>query len=205
MKRMLLLAVASVTGIFVNAQLLTWSPAFPKENDPSQTLVITMNATRGNQSLLNYSTASDVYVHIGVITTASASATDWKHVPFTWGTTSAAANASSAGANKWQYSITGSLRTFFNITDPNETILKIAILFRNGNGSKKQANADNSDMYVPVYSSNSLAIQIYRPAKQPTYFPVAEPQNWTVGTVFQFGAIVNKSATVKFYNNGNLL
>src|SRR6266498_5297015 len=162
MKRMLLLTIATVAGFVLNAQLLTWSPPFPKENDPSQTLVITTDATKGNQGLLNYSPTTDVYVHIGVITTSSTSSADWKHSLFTWGTTTAAANAPFAGTNKWQFTITGSLRTFFNVTDPNEIILKIAILFRNGKGSNAQRNADGGDMYVPVYG-NTLAVRIDQP------------------------------------------
>src|ERR1041385_1964479 len=127
MKRTLLLFIAIAISVFVNAQLLSWTPPFPKENDPSQILVITTDATKGNQGLLNYSSSTDVYVHIGVITNKSASTTDWRYSLFTWGTTNASANAPSAGTNKWKFTITGSLRSFFNITDPTETILKIAI------------------------------------------------------------------------------
>jgi len=204
MKRMLLLSIAAVIGFVANAQLLTWTPPFPKENDPSQTLVITVDAAKGNQGLLNYTPATDVYVHIGVITTASANSTDWKHVPFTWGSTTAAANAPSSGTNKWQYTITGSLRTFFNITDPNETILKIAILFRSGNGNKKQANTDNSDMYIPVYNNN-LAVRIDQPPLQPKYIPVPETTNWIVGTNFSITANANKPSVMKLYHNGTVI
>src|SRR5512133_2857406 len=101
MKRMLLWAIATVAIFSANAQLLTWSPPFPQENDPSQTLVITMDATKGNQGLLGYTLLTDVYVHIGVITNLSTSSSNWKYTPFTWGTTTAAANAASAGTNKW--------------------------------------------------------------------------------------------------------
>jgi 1,4-alpha-glucan branching enzyme len=204
MKRMLLSVVAVIAGLIVNAQLLSWTPPFPKENDASQTLIITVDATKGNQGLLNYSPASDVYVHIGVITTSSTNSSDWKHSLFTWGTTTPAANAPSAGTNKWQYTITGSLRTFFNITDPNETILKIAILFRNGNGSKAQRNSDGGDMYVPVYNNN-LSVRIDQPPFQPKYIPVAEPQNWIVGTNFSVTANANKLSNMKLYHNGNLI
>ncbi|HLO37818.1 MAG TPA: hypothetical protein VK173_04990, partial [Lacibacter sp.] len=204
MKRMLLLAIATAASFFLNAQLLTWSPPFPVENDPSQTLVITVDATKGNQGLLNYTPATDVYVHIGVITTKSTSSTDWRYAPFQWGTTTAAANAPSSGTNKWQFTITGSLRTFFGITDPTETILKIAILFRTGNGGKKQANADNSDMYVPVYNSN-LAVRIDQPASQPKYTSIPETQNWIVGTGFSITANANKPSAMKLYHNGNII
>jgi 1,4-alpha-glucan branching enzyme len=204
MKRMLLLAIATAAVFIVHAQLLTWTPPFPKENDPSQTLVITMDATKGNLGLQNYTPVTDVYVHIGVITNLSTSGSDWKHSVFTWGTTTTAANAPSAGTNKWKYTITGSLRTFFGITDPNETILKIAILFRNGSGASAQRNADQSDMYIPIYGSN-LAVRIDQPATQPKYVPVPETQTWTVGTAISVTANANKPSAMKLYHNGSVI
>lgn len=204
MKRLLLLSTALGLAFCMNAQLLSWTPPFPKENDPSQTLTITVDATKGNRGLLNYSPTTDVYVHIGVITNQSSGATDWKHVLFQWGSATAAANAPFAGTNKWKYTITGSLRTFFNITDVNETILKIAILFRSGNGNKKQANADNSDMYVPVYT-NDLAVRIDQPPFQPKYVPLPEPQGWIVGSGFSVTANASKVSNMKLYHNGTMI
>ncbi|MFZ1328319.1 MAG: hypothetical protein WAW27_04775, partial [Chitinophagaceae bacterium] len=52
----------------VRAQLLTWTPNFPKDND---NIVITVDAAKGNLGLNNYSPTSDVYVHTGVITNLS--------------------------------------------------------------------------------------------------------------------------------------
>lgn len=172
MKRCLLAIVLLYSSITANAQLLRWSPAFIQ--DTSAIVTITCDASKGNKGLLNYTPLTDVYVHIGVITTASTSSSDWKYVPFTWGTTNAAANAPSAGQNLWKYTITGGLRNFFNITNSAEKILKIAILFRNGSGSIKQTNTDGSDMYIPVYD-NGLYARIDTPLKQPTYTPILEP------------------------------
>lgn len=204
MKRLLLLFVVATTVCVAHAQLLTWTPPFPTENNAAQNLVITVDATKGNQGLLNYTPLTDVYVHIGVITNKSTSASNWKYVPFTWGTTTAAANAPSAGSNKWQFTINGSLRSFFGITDPTETILKIAILFRNGSGTKKQANADNSDMYIPVYGSG-LAVRIDNPPSQPKYTPTPEPQTWTVGSSFIITANASVPSTMKLYHNGTVI
>ena len=134
MKRLLLFVVTVLCVVISQAQLLTWTPPFPKENDPSQTLEITVDATKGNQGLLNFS--GDVYVHIGVITNKSANGDDWKYVPFQWATSPANGKAASLGNNKWKYTIAGSLRTFFGITDATETIQKIAILFRNADGTR---------------------------------------------------------------------
>ena len=114
------------------SQLLSWSPDFIRE--ASTPVVITMDATKGNQGLLNYTPTSDVYVHIGVITNLSTSSSDWKYVNSVWGTTNPTFQATYLGSNKWSYTITGGLRTFFGMSNPAETIQKIAILFRSGNG-----------------------------------------------------------------------
>jgi 1,4-alpha-glucan branching enzyme len=201
MKKWLLALAAACCSLLLNAQLLTWTPPFPKENDPAQTLVITVDATKGNQGLLNYTPTTDVYVHIGVITNQSTGSGDWRHVPFTWGSTNASANAVYLGANKWKFTITGSLRTFFNITDPAETIQKIAILFRNGNGNSAQRNGDGSDMYVPVYGNN-FRVRIDQPASQPKYAATPEIQTWVVGTSFTITANASATANLKLYHNG---
>ncbi|MCW3073414.1 MAG: hypothetical protein JWP69_483 [Flaviaesturariibacter sp.] len=197
MKRLLLLLLTLGSVLNTSAQLLTWTPPFPKEDDAAQSFVITMDATKGNQGLLNHTPTSDVYVHIGAITTTSNGG--WSHVPFTWATTPAAAQATYIGNNKWTYTFTGSLRTFFNLA-AGENLLKVAILFRNGAGTKKQTNIDGSDMYVPIYTS-SLAVRIDQPGKQPTFTPVAEPQAWSVGTSFSITANANKPSTLKLYHN----
>ncbi len=199
----LLLVLITVLGMFqAQAQLLKWTPPFPVESDPSQTLVITLDASKGNQSLLNYSATSDVYVHIGAITNLSNNA--WVYVPFTWGTTNAAASATYIGNNKWTFTITGSLRTFFGITNANEQVLRIALLFRNGSGAIAQRNTDGSDMFVPLYSS-ALAVRIDDPPSQPKAIRVAEPQSWVLGTAFPVTANANKSSTITIYHNGNII
>ena len=62
----------------------------------------------------------------------STSSSDWKYVNSVWGTTNPTYQATYLGSNKWSYTITGGLRTFFGMSNPAETIQKIAILFRNG-------------------------------------------------------------------------
>ncbi|GAA4342651.1 alpha-amylase family glycosyl hydrolase [Flaviaesturariibacter amylovorans] len=202
MKRLLLAVFALLTVAGAQAQLLSWNPPFPRENDNSQSLVITVDATKGNQGLLNYTPNSDVYVHIGVITSASTSPSDWKYTKFTWGTTNAAANAPYVSANKWQYTITGSLRTFFGITNASETIQKIAILFRNGAGSRVQRNTDGGDMYIPVYPTGSFQTRVDEPFRMPNYTMTAETQNWSVGTAFNVKGSASTASSMKLYHNG---
>src|SRR6185436_17158222 len=125
------------------AQLLTWSPDFPKDND---NISITVDATRGNQGLLNYNPVSDVYIHTGVITNLSTSATNWRYVKFNqnFNTPNPQLQAVSLGNNKWKFDISN-IRAYYGVP-AGETILRIAILFRSGNGNTVQRNADGSDM-----------------------------------------------------------
>jgi len=195
-----LLFSIAFTAFTAGAQLLTWTPDFAKDND---NITITMDASKGNQGLLNYATPGDVYVHIGVITSASTSATDWRYSKFTWATTTAAAQATSLGGNKWSYTITN-IRAFFNApagVPSGEVIQKIAILFRNGTGTVVQRNADASDMFIPVYD-NTIATRFTAPLFQPTFNRIPEPITKQVGDNIQLTAIANKTSTMKLFLNG---
>jgi 1,4-alpha-glucan branching enzyme len=205
MKKIILLLSVLFSLSFSHAQLLSWMPSFPVENDAATNVVITVDATKGNQGLFNYTPTTDVYVHIGVITNKSTTPTDWQHSLFAWGSTTAAAQCTYLGNNKWQYTITGGLRSYFGIADVTEHIQKIAILFRNDNGSKKQANADGSDMYVPVYDNNNIAVRFTDPLLQPLYIPQPEPLTKSVGDNINLVAIANKTSTMKLYLNGTVI
>lgn len=188
---------------YANAQLLNTSPGFIQET--SSPIVITADATKGNQGLKDYTPTTDVYVHIGAITSKSASSSDWKYLPYTSFTTATpAANCAYIGNNKWTFTINTSLRSFFGITDPTESIKKIAILFRSGNGSKKLANADGTDMYITVYDA-SLNVRIDMPPSQPLFTPVIEPITKVVGDALTITANASQSSTIALYFNGNLL
>lgn len=200
MKRLLLLVMTVFCAVAIHAQLLTWSPSFPIENSP---LEITMDATKGNQGLLNFTGA--VYVHIGAITSKSANGDDWKYVPFQWGTAPSNGAAVSLGGNKWKFTLPGSIRSFFNISDPAETVQKVAILFRNADGSRVQRNADGSNMYVPVYPANAFAVRLTQPAKEPKLVPAPEPQTWAIGSAITVSADASKASAMKLYHNGAVI
>lgn len=186
--------------IDASAQLLSSSPLFIKETDNNVEIIA--DASRGNQGLLNHTPVSDVYVHIGVITNLSSSPSNWRYVPAfsSWGTTNSQIQATSLGGNKWKYIFTGNLRSFFNITDPSEKILKIAILFRNGAGNKKLANADNSDMYVPVYEAGLYA-RIDQPYRDAKYIPASEPITAIAGDAVSVTGVSSQTSALKIYHN----
>ena len=188
--------IALVISISIHAQLLTWSPAFPKDQD---VIKITVDATRGNKGLLDYK--ENVYVHIGLITSASRNATDWKYAPFTWGGTATASQAVAIGNNKWQFTI-NNIRRFFNVPS-NESIKNIAILFRAGGCSNcaAQRNADGSDMYIPVYDEG-LYVKFEKPGFQPFIIPAPDPLKVIVGDFIDVKMVSSKLSSMELQVNG---
>ena len=203
MKRLLLVISILILSFQSYSQLLSWSPDFIQDN--STPVVITADATKGNAGLMDYSSTSDVYVHTGVITNLSSSSTDWKYVKFNqnFNQSNASLAATYLGSNKWQFTFTGGIRAYYGVP-PGETILKIAILFRNGNGTKVQRNTDGSDMYIPVYTTD-LAVRFTAPLLQPTYIAQPEPVTKNVGDNISVTGVANNASALKLYFNGSVI
>jgi 1,4-alpha-glucan branching enzyme len=181
-----------------NAQLLSWSPQFPNDNS---VITITVDGAKGNQSLLGY--AGTVYMHLGVITNLSTSNTDWKHVTTNWGTTTAPA-ATPAGVNKWSFTINNP-RAYFSVP-PDETILRVALLFRDATGDIVQKNTDISDMYIPVYASGGNHIQFTQPFITPTFNFPNEAVAGALGQSVPVTALASRTdGTLNLYINGTLI
>ncbi len=194
MKKLYIVAGLLFFTFSIRAQELTSVPVFPLD---TSTVSITVDCSLGNQGLLNYANTNDVYVHVGVITSLSTSSSDWRYVPFTWGTTNPAAHATSLGNNKYVFTI-NNIRSFFAVP-ASEQILKVAILFRNGDGSLVQRNSDASDMYQSVYSLNGLFIQVNQPPFQPTYNPIPVPIVENVGDSLAITFVSSHSAALNLY------
>lgn len=172
MRKMLLAFVLLMTAASAAySQLLSTDIAFPTD---ASTIVITVDASKGNKGLQGFTDA--VYLHTGVITSASTSSSDWKYVKGTWATASAPVATRPDPVNKpniWQVTITN-IRSFYGVP-AGEQILRISILFRNQAGTLVQRNIDGSDMYIKVYAANELAVKFTSPAMQPTFNPIPEP------------------------------
>ena len=179
-----------------SAQLLSTSPAFPKDTSG---ISITIDCAKGNQGLFNYANTNDVYVHVGIITNLSTGASDWKYVKFTWATSDPAARATSLGNNRYQYTI-NNIRTFFGVP-ATEAIQKISILFRSANGNTVQRNTDGSDMYIPVYGT-ALAGKFLLPFSEPRFIPVPEPITKGIGDSIRIIWLSNNIADLKTFFNG---
>ena len=183
-----------------NAQLLVSSPSFITETNTSTT--ITADASYGNKKLIGIT--SDIFVHIGVLTSISTSSADWKYVASTWGTSDAKIKCVALGNNKWSYTINTNIRSFFGITDATEKIVKIAILFRDAAGTNVLRNADGSDMYVNVYDNN-LHVKIDSPLFQPTYVKSLEPLTKKIGDTIFINGKSNQNTNLKIFYNDTVL
>jgi 1,4-alpha-glucan branching enzyme len=194
---LILLITALLQGFCANAQLLTVTPAFPKDTTGA---VIVLDCSRGNKGLLGYGNTSDIYLHIAVITNLSVNSTDWKHVKFSnFNAPDASVKATYLGNNKYQFTI-DTIRKFFGVP-ANETIFRIALLFRSGNGSLVQRNSDNSDMFIPLYT-DALAGKFNEPFFEPRLIPTAEPITKIMGERVKVSYQTNNSATLKLFFNG---
>jgi 1,4-alpha-glucan branching enzyme len=197
LKKLISILAFCLLGGTISAQLLTTIPSFPQDNIP---ISIIVDCSKGNQGLFNYSNTTDVYVHIGVITNLSTSPSDWKYVRFTWGTTDPAARAALIATNQYQYNI-ANLRSFLGVP-ANETILRIAILFRNGSGSQVQRNADGTDMFIKIYDNNAAASKFLLPPYEPKYNPTPEPISITIPATLNAKYVSNQTGTLKLFYNG---
>ncbi|MFZ4059506.1 MAG: alpha-amylase family glycosyl hydrolase, partial [Ferruginibacter sp.] len=209
--RKIFLSISILLGSIVSqAQLLTWTPEFPTENS---TVVVTVDCSKGNRGLFNYATPSEVYVHTGVTTNLSNNGgSQWLYVNGAtggaWGGTTPALKAVSLGNNKYQYTITN-VRSFYGVP-AGETIQKISILFRSANANAaaviKQANSDNSDMYIPIYPVGANAVRFNQPFREPRFAPFTEPITATVGQQVAATAVAsNNTGSLKLFYNGSLV
>ena len=176
--------IGSLTGL--TAQV-TCDPAFPTVDD---NVTIYYDASQGNAALIG---VNPVWAHLGVITNLSSGPSDWKHVVTTWGTNNAAASMTYVSPNIWSKSF--NIKTFFNI-QANETVLKMAFVFRNGTGSLVGRAADGSDMFYEVYPvSGALETAFIQ--------PTATGFLKNIGEQIPVIASASLPATLTLYDNGN--
>jgi len=128
----------------------------PEDATVDSTVTIYFDAAQGDQGLLNYD--DEVYAHTGVITLESHDDRDWKHVVTDWGVADDKVLMQREGENR--YSLTFHIRSYYQIRE-GETVLKLAFVFRNADGSKAGRAADGSDIYVPLEPSEKWEYQSF--------------------------------------------
>lgn len=142
----ILLAILAFWATVNTYGQVTCDPVFPSQD---QQVTIYFHANEGNAALNNFS--GPIYAHTGVITNLSTASSDWKHVQTNWGVADANGLMTLVSPNLW--SKTFNIKTFYGIP-ANETVLKMAFVFRNTAGTTVGRTADGSDIFYDVYPND---------------------------------------------------
>ncbi|MDR3652073.1 MAG: alpha-amylase family glycosyl hydrolase [Paludibacter sp.] len=148
MKKNLLFIIFQFLIGFLSAQVVTTSPSIVVQQTGT---AITVTFDDSYITALN-GNAGPLYVHTGVITTASTSNSDWKNVITPWpnGTNSAQANTTAnkltqvGTTTKWTLTMSD-INTYYSLT-AGTIVTQLAFVVRTADGSLQSSN-----LYVPVY------------------------------------------------------
>ncbi|HET7733024.1 MAG TPA: Por secretion system protein, partial [Paludibacter sp.] len=157
MKKSIIILLTLSISVWSWAQLVTTNPQFITQDNGVTEITIDAASPDGNLGLKGYT--GDVYAHVGVITSASTSSSDWKYVVTPWPTATnlTLANTSKnkltpVGNDKWKLTISPGIRSYFGIPT-GEEILKIALVLRNADGTKQEKTATGGDIFVDLVKS----------------------------------------------------
>ena len=126
-------------------QAVISTPLFPYQND---SITLTYDASLGNGELVGI---SPVFAHTGLIYGTS---NNWQNVQGNWGTADSSVSMQSSGNDL--HSINFHIPSYYGITGTSSSGPNaLAFVFRNTSGSLVGRNSDQSDIFVPIYSSSS--------------------------------------------------
>lgn len=147
MKKLLLVLGMVCTYLTLSAQVIVTEPAFITKGY-NGTIVVTFDPTLGNGGM---ATATTCYAHTGIITSESATTSDWKFVTDEW-RGGAAKNKMTKVGNKWQLTISN-IYAFYACPTTTD-IQKMAFVFNDGPaGTKEGKAADGGDMFIDLYAA----------------------------------------------------
>jgi len=173
---------------YSHAQILDIRPVFPHDYD---TVTIIYHANEGNAAL---SGVTPVYAHTGVITNLSATPTSWKYVQGNWGTPDPNVLMQDLGNNR--HKITYPVRSFYAVPS-SETILKMAFVFRNADGSVVGRESDGSDIFTDIFPAGLFA-KFVNPSSYSNFAQLGD-------TFHIYGAASSKLSNMKLYHNTTLI
>ncbi|GJQ62128.1 MAG: hypothetical protein SCALA702_11810 [Melioribacteraceae bacterium] len=163
------LAAFLLTVVTLSAQLVTSTPFY---FTPDDSVVVTFDATLGNQGLMGFS--GTVYAHTGVLLESSTAPSDWYAAP-SWGNNDDRYKMTRVGTDLYELVITPSvLQYYLNApTDKpitaSDLITDLSFVFRSesqvGGGYLEAKTADGGDIFLPLYQG----VNITSPTLQP-YF-----------------------------------
>ncbi len=143
-----LLSLVGVLALQTLAAQITVDPPFPKQN---ATVTITYDATKGTAGLKDCN--CDVYIHTGLITSASVDLSDWKFVATTWGQANPAWKMTRVVGSPNLHRITLDIPMFYDY--PAGTVVrKLAFVFRDATGGREGKADGGKDIYYDIAPAN---------------------------------------------------
>lgn len=167
-RNLLLILLLSFFPVFSFSQVVTFEPSFATQND---TITLTFDATEGNGELAGFT--GNVYLYTGLITDKSTSASDWKYVLPTGGSSGTGWDAypesvklTSLGNDIWEFTYPSSVREFYNVA-AGDDVEEITLLFRgttdgSGNPDKVGRASGGDDIFVELFK-NEVSVQFLDP------------------------------------------
>jgi len=190
----ILLVNVFFANVVLFSQPVTTQPETPTQND---SIVVFLDATKtGASELLNYT--GTIYAHTGVVTNLG----EWQHVIGTWGVNATQPALTKLSTNQYKLTV-GYPRSFYSVTNPNEKILKLSIVFRSADGTKQT----RPDIFIDLYESG-LNLQVNNPVVS---VPFGDPQrspafvrlNETVPISVSAVELGTKVSTLTMFVDGN--
>jgi glycosidase len=204
MLRLLVFGLGIVLCPLLSLAQVTTIPAVPSLDQP---VTIIFDARQGNAGLINYS--GKVYIHTGVITTASTQSSDWKCVVTNWGQDIDSINLMTRdpqNPNIYRLQI-NDIRAYYNKGSNclgNSRILKLAMVFRNEGPTpnREGKGPGNTDIFVDVAQQSDLVTFSYpKSSAQLPAFAISGDKV-SIRAIAQTTTSVN---TLRLLLNGNVL
>jgi len=191
MKKTIITLLVLLTSALSWAQIVTTNPQFVTQD--AGVIEVIFDAALGTGGLKDYTGTDGIYAHTGVITTASASSSDWKHAP-AWGDNSDKYKLTSLGNNKYKLIIAPDMATYYGLT-VGEKVTKMAFVFRNGLKTKEGKNTGGTDIMIDVFHAG-LNVAFTNPTTA---------QSLTVGTVMDIQIGASIAADIRLLVNGTIV
>lgn len=179
------------------AQVITWEPPFPMDQD---SITVIFNAAQGNQGLMGYT--GDVYAHTGVLTNLSPTPSAWRYVKTSWGQNTPETKLERIGTDLYRFKIKPSVRAFYGVPS-SEQITNVCFVFRSGvqvGGSYLEGKTESGgDIFLPLFGGG-LNVAIVSPSTSPL-----NPLFTSIGDTITVEVISSHSDALSLFINDSLV
>ena len=175
MKKLLLLTIIWICGLGITSAQVSSSPDPLRED--SQDVWIYYYADQGSKGLADLPKETAIYAHTGVCTNRG----EWRFAP-NWLDNAEKYKLEYVEPNVWRLFI-GDIRDYYGITDPDETVQRLAFVFRNADGTKEGKTAGGGDIYLSVLAEGQDGVPVSENKAYPGGSPVMGAVNNGDGSV----------------------